>query len=80
MNVLDFPQIRDLMALHKPVFNLFDLRVGSVDSVETDLVSKQPFGLDLVYDHLKNGRDLRPTDLVVASRYIIADASVGGEI
>ena len=59
MHVIYLAQIGRLMPLDKSLLELLDLYVRAVDTIQADLVSKQTPRLDLVYDHLDDGRYVR---------------------
>jgi hypothetical protein len=53
--VNDLAEIGRLMTLDQALFELLDLRIGAVHSVQTDLVSEQTSRFDFVYDRLQYG-------------------------
>ena len=57
MDIADLPQVGHLVSLDQLLLELFDLRVGAIDSVEANLVAEDAPLLDLVDDHLQDGWD-----------------------
>lgn len=84
MNIIDLPQIRRLMPLDEPILNLLDLSIGTVDSIETDLMRKQSACLNLIHNHLQNRRYMgSSTGRVIVRRRrldVVGDAALRGEV